>query len=345
MVGVALVGAGNWGANWLRTLATLPGADLRWCCDLDPALRATVADKYPAVRPTADLDDLLRDPDTRGIVIATPAPTHAGLARRALAAGKDVMVEKPMALTAAEAVDLARIADAGQRVLMVGHLMEYHPALPALRRMMADGLIGDVRRIESRRSNHGVLRTDENAWWSLAPHDISMVLRLMGDWPSAVRCDGQCIVQPAVADVVGAAIRFPGDRMARIDVSWHDMTKVRQLKLYGTRRWVMFDDMQPWERKVVAYDRGFDVTPAAGGRRPQIKTRAGDAEAVHLDPTEPLVAEARHFIDCVRTRARPLSDGWAGAAAVAVLEAGQESLEAGREVPIPRPPAGLRMAG
>ncbi|HVK08153.1 MAG TPA: Gfo/Idh/MocA family oxidoreductase, partial [Gemmataceae bacterium] len=320
MVGVALVGAGNWGANWLRTLAALPGADLRWCCDLDPALRQSIVNRYPAVRPTADLDDLLRDPDVKGVVIAAPAPTHAKLAHRALAAGKDVLVEKPMALTAAEAIDLARAADAGQRVLMVGHLMEYHPALPALRRMIDDGTVGAVRRIESRRSNHGVLRTDENAWWSLAPHDISMALRLMGDWPAAVRCDGQCVVQPAVADVVGAAIRFPGDRVARIDVSWHDMTKVRQLKLYGTRRWVLFDDMQPWERKVTAYDRGFDVTPAG------VRTRAGAAEVVPLDPTEPLVAEARHFVECVRTRARPLSDGWAGAAVVAVLEVGQESL-------------------
>lgn len=346
MTGVGLVGVGNWGANWLRTLATLPEARLRWVCDLNPDLLARAPSDYPAVRATDSLDDLIRDPETLGIVIATTAPTHFGLARRALEAGKDVMVEKPMALTRAEAAELTRLADAGGRVLMVGHLMEYHPAIRTLRTLIDSGELGEVRRIESRRSNHGVLRTDENAWWSLAPHDISMAVRLMGDWPTTVLCEGQTIVQPHVADVVGGALKFPGNRVARIDVSWHDPAKVRELKLYGTRKWAVFNDMLPWDRKVIVYDRGFDVDPTAAPRA-RIRIRRGGEVALPLDQTEPLVAEARHFVECVRTRSRPVSDGRSGTGVVAILEAGQASLEAGREVPVSAPPPGsnLRIAG
>ena len=346
MTGVGLVGVGNWGANWLRTLATHPEADLRWCCDLNPALLGQVTAKHPAVRTTADLGDLLRDPETTGVVIASTAPTHFDLARRALLAGKHVLVEKPMTLTAADAVELSRLADDCGRTLMVGHLMEYHPAVVELRRLLAAGELGEIRRIESRRWNHGVLRTNENAWWSLAPHDIAMALRLMGDWPEAVACDGQCIVQPRVADVAGGVLRFPGGRLARVDVSWHDPAKVRVLKVYGSKKWVVFDDMAPWDRKLVVYDRGFDVDPAAPPAR-RITTRQGAEAALPLDRTEPLAAEASHFLECVRTGRRPLSDGRAGTGVVSVLEAGQESLERGREVAVARPPGGLglRAAG
>jgi predicted dehydrogenase len=346
MTGVGLVGVGNWGANWLRTLATLPEANLRWACDLNPDLLAKVRADYPAVRTTANLNDLLTDPETLGLVIASTAPTHFALAKRALEAGKDVMVEKPMALTAADAAELARVADANNRVLMVGHLMEYHPAIQALRKLVDSGELGEIRRIESRRSNHGVLRTDENAWWSLAPHDLSMAVRLMGDWPTSILCDGQCIVQKDIADVVGGTLKFPGSRLARIDVSWHDPAKVRELKLYGTKKWAVFNDMLPWDRKVIVYDRGFDVDPAAQPKA-RITMRRGAEIALPLASTEPLIAEARHFVECVRTRNRPISDGRSGTGIVALLEAGQASLEAGREVPVSCAPAGfgLRLVG
>src|SRR3954466_9564115 len=286
MTGVGLVGVGNWGANWLRTLATLPEADLRWACDLNPGLLGKINADFPAVRPTASLDDLLKDPATLGIVVASTAPTHFALAKRALEAGQDVMGEKPMALTTADAAELARVADAGGRVLMVGHLMEYHPAIRTLRDLIDGGELGEVRRIESRRSNHGVLRTDENAWWSLAPHDISMAVRLMGDGPTTVLCEGQSIVQKHVADVVGGTLRFPGGRIARIDVSWHDPAKVRELKLYGSKKWVVFHDAQPWERKVLVHDRGFDVNPAVPPAE-RIAMRQGGVQPLALDQTEP----------------------------------------------------------
>jgi UDP-2-acetamido-3-amino-2,3-dideoxy-glucuronate N-acetyltransferase len=332
MTGLALVGAGQWGGNWLRTLAGLPEVNLRWVCDLNPDLLAKVRQTYPNVSTTSRFDDLLADPETDGVVIASIAPTHFPLGKKALEAGKHVLVEKPMTLTAADAAELNRVAARAGRALMVGHLMEYHPAIPAIRNLIRSGAIGEVRRIESRRTNHGTLRTDENVWWSFAPHDISMAVRLMGEWPEAVRCEGQCVVQAHVADVVGGTLRFPGNRVAKIDVSWHDTAKVRELKVYGSKKWVVFDDALPWDRKVLVHDRGFDVGPDK-----RITMRQGPTEPLALDPTEPLVAEARHFVGCIRTGATPLSGGEAGAAVVSVLEYGQRSLETGAEVPILRP--------
>jgi predicted dehydrogenase len=334
MTGLGLVGAGKWGGNWLRTLAALPEVDLRWCCDLNESLLAKVRETHPDVSTTTVYDDLLRDPATEGVVIASIAPTHFPLAKKALEAGKHVLVEKPMTLTTADATALNRVADRAGRVLMVGHLMEFHPAIPAIRRVIQSGEIGDVRRIESRRTNHGTLRSDENVWWSFAPHDISMAVRLMGDWPDAVQCEGQCLVQPRVADVVGGTLRFSGNRVARIDVSWHDPAKVRELKVYGSKKWVVFDDALPWDRKVLVQDRGFDVNPAASPAQ-RIAMRQGGVQALALEQTEPLVAEARHFVDCIRMGTRPLSDGVTGAAVVSVLEHGQMSLINGREVAIP----------
>ncbi|HVK09020.1 MAG TPA: Gfo/Idh/MocA family oxidoreductase, partial [Gemmataceae bacterium] len=303
-------------------------------------LLASVRDKYADVETTTNYDDLLRDPTVQGVVLATIAPTHHGMARRALEAGKHVLVEKPMTLTLADAHDLQAVAAARGRVLMVGHLMEYHPAIPAIKGLIDAGELGEVTRIESRRLNHGTLRTDENAWWSFAPHDVSIALRLMGEWPTSVHCDGQNIVQPHVADAVNGVLRFPGGRVARIDVSWHDMTKTRELKVFGTKKWVLFDDTLPWDRKVIVHDRGFDV--AGPGR---IGMRQKGETALALDQTDALVVEARHFVECVRTGARPLSDGESGAGVVAVLECGQRSLDERREVSVARPGgASLRAA-
>ena len=336
MTGLGLVGAGKWGGNWLRTLAGLPEVDLRWCCDLNEGLLAKVRQTYPNVPTTTTFDDLLRDPACEGLVIASIAPTHYPLAKKALKAGKHVLVEKPMTLTAADAAALNRVAERAGRTLMVGHLMEYHPAIPAIHHLIQSGELGEVRRIESRRTNQGTLRTDENVWWSFAPHDISIAVRLMGDQPEAVNCDGQCIVQSTVADVVGGMLRFPGNRVARIDVSWHDPAKVRELKVYGTKKWVVFDDTLPWAKKVLVHDRGFDVNPNAPPAQ-RIMMRQGAVHALDLEQTEPLVTEAWHFVDCIRTGSRPLSDGIAGAVVVSVLEFGQRSMDSGREVAIPRP--------
>ncbi|HEV3025376.1 MAG TPA: Gfo/Idh/MocA family oxidoreductase [Pirellulales bacterium] len=331
---LGMIGAGRWGGNWIRTLAALPGCELRWCCDVSPASLDKVRLSFPRVKTTTRLEDLLEDATLSGIVIATSAPTHFDVARRALLAGKHVMVEKPMTLTTREAVELTEIAGRQQRVLMVGHLLEYHPVVRAIKEMIDTGALGEVYHLYSQRLNLGTIRADENAWWSLAPHDISVACRLLGGMPLSIQCRGQNIVRPDVADVVFATLQFPGGRLAQMHVSWLDPHKSRKLTVVGSRQCAVFDDTA--DTKLVLHDKGFDRAPSGPGGAEHITLRQGPSQAPKVDATEPLQLEAEHFVDCIRTGRRPLSDGLAGAMVVAVLEHGQRSLERGGEVvPIP----------
>jgi predicted dehydrogenase len=331
MTGIGMVGAGKWGGNWVRTLSSLPEVNLRWVCDLNEELLRKIKEQYPNVQTTTSYDELLDDPATEGIVLATIAPTHFNLGKRAIEAGKHVLVEKPMTLTTTDAVELNRIAHAHRRILMVGHLMEYHPAIPAIKQLIDSGAIGEITGIECTRRNLGTVRTDENAWWSFAPHDISIALRLMGEWPSAVMCFGQQMTQPNIADSVVAALTFPNGRKATVDVSWHSITKVRLLTVYGTKKWIVFDDMQKPDNQVRLYDTGFEV------QNKRVTMRNNGYEILPVDGTQALILEAKHFAECIRTNTRPLSDGESGAAVVSVLEYGQQSMDQRREVSIPRP--------
>src|SRR5262245_5061296 len=236
MTALGVVGAGQWGSNWIRTLAALPGVELRWCCDVDEACLERVRRLFPQARTATRLDDLLTDPALEGVVVATTAPTHAAVGRRVLEAGKHALVEKPMTLTTADALELTALARRQNRLLMVGHLMEYHPAIRHLKQMIDNGELGDVHYVYSQRLNLGKVRTDENAWWSLAPHDVSVACRLLDGAPLSVQCRGQNVVQPSIADVVFATLEFPGGRLAHIHVSWLDPNKTRKLTVVGSRR-------------------------------------------------------------------------------------------------------------
>jgi predicted dehydrogenase len=336
MTTIGMIGAGNWGMNWVRTLAGLPEAELRWCCDLSEASLKRVRQQFPQVRATTRLEDLLDDPTLEGVVIATIAPTHFDVARRALEAGKHVLVEKPMTLTTADAVALSNLARQRQRVLMVGHLLEYHPAVLYIKKMIDSGELGEVYYLYSQRLNYGTVRSGENAWWSLAPHDISVAARLLGSWPLSVHCRGQNIVQPAIADVVFATLEFPGGHLAHVHVSWLDPHKTRKLTVVGSRKMVVFDDTLP-AYKVTVYDKGFQLNQKMDTYADWITMRQGDIVTPKLEGTEPLLREARHFVECIARKARPLSDGEAGTLVVSVLEHGQRSLETGQAVAIPPP--------
>lgn len=330
MTALGMIGAGRWGGNWIRTLANLPQTELRWCCDVSPVSLQKVSQQFPGVRTTTRLEDLLEDPTLDGVVIATIAPTHYDVARRALLAGKHVMVEKPMTLVTREARALTDLAQEQQRVLMVGHLLEYHPIVRHIKHLIDIGDIGDVSYLYSQRLNLGTIRADENAWWSLAPHDISVACRLLGGMPLSVQCRGQSIVHANVADVVFATLEFPGGRLAQFHVSWLDPHKSRKLTLVGSRRCVVFDDTA--EHKLVIHDKGFTRAPSTGGAPDVITLRQGETQTPSMGNLEPLTLEAQHFVDCIRTQAQPLSDGEAGTRVVAVLEYGQRSLERGGEV-------------
>ena len=328
MTTVGMIGAGRWGGNWIRTLAALPGTQLRWVCDVNPASLDRIRQQFPQVQTTTRLDDLFEDATLDGIVIATSAPTHFDVASRALRAGKHVLVEKPMTLTTRDAVELTDLAKRLHRVLMVGHLLEYHPIIRHLRNLIDGGELGDVYYLYQQRLNLGTIRADENAWWSLAPHDISVANRLLGAAPVSVQCRGQNIVTGNVADVVFATLEYPGGKLAHVHVSWLDPTKSRKLVVVGSRKMAIFDDTA--EQKIVVLDKGFQKN---GG---VISLRQGETTIPKLDAAEPLTLEAQHFVDCIRTGARPISDGAAGTQVVAVLEYGQRSLDQGGVlVPIP----------
>ncbi|MFQ5733344.1 MAG: Gfo/Idh/MocA family protein, partial [Planctomycetaceae bacterium] len=256
MTRMGMIGAGRWGGNWVRTLAAMPGVDLRWVCDLSEAALDRVAGQYPSIRTTTRFDDLWEDDTLDGVVIATSAPTHFDVARSALSAGKHVLVEKPMTLTTTDSIQLTELARLRGRVLMVGHLLEYHPAILYIKELIDCGDLGDVYYVYSQRLNLGTIRPDENTWWSLAPHDISVACRLLDDTPVTVQCRGQNVVQPNVEDVVFSTLEFPGGKLAHIHVSWLDPHKTRKLTVVGSKRMVVFDDTLP-NYKVTVYDKGF----------------------------------------------------------------------------------------
>jgi predicted dehydrogenase len=341
MIPLGMIGAGRWGSNWIKTLAGLEGVDLRWCCDVSLVSLARVQAQFPRIRTSAHLDDLLADETVVGVVIASIAPTHYSVAERALKAGKHVLVEKPMTMATWEARRLTELAREHNRILMVGHLLEYHPIVRHIKGMIDRGELGEVYYLYSQRLNLGTIRSDDNAWWSLAPHDISVACRLFGDTPVSVQCRGQNIVRPAIADVVYATLEFPRGRLGHFHVSWLDPHKTRKLTVVGSRKCVVFDDTGT--NKIVVFDKGFErqIDPAGGPE--MISLRQGIGTIPKLDVSaEPLTLEAQHFVDCIRRNKRPLSDGEAGTMVVSVLEYGQQSLDCGGAV-VPIPAAGMEL--
>lgn len=335
MTVIGMFGCGHWGGNWVRTLASMPNVELRWCCDVYQPSLDKVKAQYPNVRTTTNPDDVFGDPEVEGVVLATIAPTHFDMARRGLEAGKHVMVEKPMTLATADAVALERLARQRRRVLMVGHLLEYHPALLAIKRMVDSGELGEVTYLYSQRLNLGKVRADENAWWSLAPHDVSVALRLFGVNPVSVTLKGQDVVSKGVADVVFATLEFPGGKLANIHVSWLDPNKTRKLTVVGSKRMVVWDDAAA-TNKLAVHDKSFRVDPRAKpGAVDWITLTSGAVDHPPLDPSEPLRNEASHFVECIREGKRPISNGESGAVNVAVLEYGQRSLDEGKTIALP----------
>jgi predicted dehydrogenase len=326
---IGVVGLGYWGPNLARNFAALEGCSLAWCCDASPAARERWSGVFASARFTADLDELLADPDLDAVVVATHVPSHAGLAQRVLAAGKHCFVEKPLAQSVDEGVAVAEAAERAQRTLMVGHLLQYHPGVGKLKEIVDSGELGDVYYVYSRRLNLGKIREDENALWSLGAHDVSVVLHLLdGEDAEEVLAHGEAFVRDGVEDVVFCNLRFPSGRVAHMHLSWLDPHKERRFTVVGSRRMATFDDMA-LERKVTVYDKGFDPDFTNYG---EYITRSGDVMSPQISNEEPLRIECRHFVDCVRTGAEPLSGVQSGLRVVRVLEALQASLDSGGAV-------------
>lgn len=332
-VKVAVVGAGYWGVNHVRSFARLPGCELTRVCDPDAKNRARAAGLCPSARLGDSYEEVLADPEVDAVVLATPAVLHARQALAALAANKHVLVEKPMALTTADAEQLVARAESAGRTFMVGHLMLYHAAVLRLREMIQAGDIGAVYYLYALRVNLGRLRQDENAMWSLGPHDISIILYLLNQVPVTVAARGQSYLQPGVEDVVFLNLAFADGKMAQIQLSWLDPRKERRLTVVGERRMVELDDAHPTE-KLRIYDKGFDRPPEFTQFGEFLTVRQGDIHIPHLDLPEPLQVECRHFISCIRTGQTPRSGAREGLQVIRVLAAAQRSLEQ-HGVPVP----------
>ena len=313
----------------MRNYAALPGADLRYICDRDPATRTTMADMYTGVSVVDDVHAVLSDASVSAIVVATHAPSHFEVAEAALTAGRDVFVEKPLCLSAAQAASLCTLAKQHGRILMVGHLLLYHPAIERLKALVQDGELGDVLYIYAQRVNLGVVRRDENAWWSLAPHDISVANYLLGASPEAVSATGSCYLQPerGIEDVVFATLHYPGGRMAHIHVSWLDPHKIRKLTVVGDRKMAVFDDTSA-DQKLAVFDKGVEP-PATLSYEEGVRIRTGDIRIPALQMAEPLRRECLAFLDAVGTRKAPIADGKSGLDVVRALEGGAKSLSQG----------------
>jgi predicted dehydrogenase len=326
-VRIGVVGLGYWGPNIARNLDAIPGCELAWCCDTSSEARARIAERFPGVAVAEDVGELLADPTLDAVAITTPVATHGELASRVLEAGKHCFVEKPLAQSVAAAE--AAVAAARERglVLMVGHLLEYHPGVQKLAELAKSGELGEIYYIYGNRLNLGKLRADENALWSLGAHDVSVVLHLAGEEPSEAVAHGESYVRSGVEDVVFCFMRFPSGLCAHLHLSWLDPHKERRFTVVGSRRMATFDDMA-LEGKVTVYDKGFDEDARGYG---EYITRSGEIFCPQIPNVEPLRLECEHFVDSVIRGASPRSDGESGLRVVRVLERLQRSLEGGKD--------------
>jgi predicted dehydrogenase len=322
-VRVGVVGLGYWGPNLARNFAAIGGCELSWLCDASADARTKLERSIPGARSTPDIAELLDDPELDAIVLATPVPSHAELAISVLEAGKHCFVEKPLATTAADAERVVAAAEKAGRVLMVGHLLEYHPAVTRLKEMIDEDELGGLYYVYGNRLNLGQLRSEENALWSLGAHDVSVALALIGEEPVDCEAHGASYVREGVEDVVFCYLRFPSGTVAHLHLSWLDPHKERRITVVGSQKMATFDDMLI-EGKLTVYDKGFDEDTRSWG---EYIARSGDTFSPRIANREPLRIECEHFIECVRTGAAPRSDGHSGLRVVRVLERLQQSLE------------------
>jgi predicted dehydrogenase len=321
---VAHAGVGGWGRNVARVVGEL--AELAWVCDLDGARRDEYAKRYPDARVTASLEEALADDSVAAVTIATPVPTHHALAKQALEAGKHVFVEKPPAMRSEEMEELVALAEQRDLVLMPGHLLLYHPGLRRVKELVDAGELGEVACVYGNRQNLGVIRSNENALWSLGVHDLSVILWLLGEEPSEAVAYGMDYLQQGIEDVVFCFLRFPSGKVAHMHLSWLDPHKMRKMTVVGREKMVVFDDME-LERKVTVYEKGpWEPAESYG----EWRTRTGDIYSPKIANDEPLRLELQHFLTLVDEGPGDHRAARDGLAVVRALDRLTESLRDGR---------------
>ena len=331
-VTLAQIGCGYWGPNLLRNFSAQKDCWVKFVAETSPERRAYVEANFPKSSAIADFDRVLQDAEIDAVIIATPAASHADLARQALKAGKHVFVEKPLATTTKDADQLIDLAARNSKTLMAGHTFLYNAAVRYAKKLVDEEALGQIYYIYSQRLNLGQVRTDVNAWWNLAPHDVSILLYWMNDeLPVSVSAHGVSYIQPGIEDVVFANLTWASGVTAHIHVSWLDPGRVRKMSIVGSRKMVVYDDIS--DDKIAVLDKGVDRVPKAGQNMDydnfnnfQIFHRMGDVLLPRLDFQEPLKVEAAHFLDCLRNGGEPLTGPKHARDVVAVLEAGGRSL-------------------
>lgn len=323
---IGQLGVGYWGPNLLRNFSALPGCHVKYAVDFSPERRSFISANFPKTTAIDNPGQVFEDPEVDAVIIATPAATHFELAARALAAGKHVFVEKPLATRAAEVDELAAVAAQKKLTVMVGHTFIYNAAVRYVKKMIDAGELGEVRYIYSQRLNLGRIRSDIDALWNFAPHDISIIQYWLGDpQPLSVSRQGMAYMQEGIDDVVFLNVVYPNKIIANIHVSWLDPQKVRKMIVVGSEKMVVYDDVA--EDKIAIYDKGIDRKAVLGENmdfdRPQtaqFNYRSGDILLPQVKFVEPLKVEAQHFLDCIRTGAAPLTGAAHARTVVSILE-------------------------
>ena len=335
---IGQIGCGYWGPNVLRNFSAQPGCWVKYVAEVNPERQTYVRANFPRSEVVSELDALLNDAEVDAVIVATPAASHHALAKQALESGKHVFVEKPLATSTEQADELVSLAAKAGKTLMVGHTFLYNAAVRYAKKLLADESLGQLYYIYSQRLNLGQVRSDVNAWWNLAPHDVSIMMYLMNDeLPVSVSAVGVSYIQPGIEDVVFATLKWASGVTGHIHVSWLDPGKIRKMTLVGSRKMVVYDDVS--DDKIKIYDKGVDRVPKIGERMDydqsgdyQLIHRTGDILLPRISFQEPLKTESAHFLECLRTGQQPLTGPQHARDVVAVLEATQTALKSGRAV-------------
>jgi len=335
---IGVIGCGYWGPNLIRNLGVTRRSRVKTCADLDTGRLQHMQELYPHLQITQDYHDILHDPEITAVAIATPVSTHFKLAIDCLQARKHVFVEKPLAHSSEQCMELIAAASQRNLVLMVGHTFVYTGAVNKIRELIAQGDLGEILYINSTRVNLGVFQPDINVVWDLAPHDLSIMNYILDARPDRLAAHGRSYIRPGIEDVAFLDLEYPNRVIANIHVSWLDPCKIRRTTVVGSKKMLVYDDVSNLE-KIRVYDKGVTVPPHYDNFGEfKLSYRYGDMLVPRVDEAEPLKVECRHFLDCIENRVRPLSSGEDGLAIVRSLEAASESLrEGGRRVDIAYP--------
>ena len=329
VINIAVVGCGYWGPNLVRNLRVLPQCAVKYTCDLDQRRLAHMKSLYPEVTVTTDFEQIIEDEDVHAIFIAVPLDHHFELSRKSLLAEKHTFIEKPMASSVAECLELIRLAEKQKLTLMVGHTFLYSAPVRKIKEIVTSGDLGELLYISSQRLNLGLFQKRYNVMWDLAPHDLSIILYIMDEAPVAVNCQGKAHVTPGIEDITNMSLEFSKGGFATVQNSWLDPNKVRRMTFVGSKRMLLYDDNEPLE-KIRIYDKSVEVPPHYDTFAEfHYSYHYGNTYCPYINQIEPLKVQCRHFLDCIEKGAKPDSGGPEGLQVVKILEAASESLNNG----------------